>query len=221
MFTSSLVFTKMLLTISSLAILATTTFACGPLSGATGGTSFCATQLCSHIYNFQTCGHWNSAECTCSSSDATCPGGYTMDSDGTKCYILRKGQTSWSDAATRCTNEGDLRLAVITTANQNTAVQTAVTQHSGKAFIGLTDSASEGTWVWSDGSSYSYNPGWVSNHPTTNTGQNCVVMRDSGNNVGKWQHVDCSKSINDNINFVCERKTECGYNNNIGWAGKK
>ena len=29
------------------------------------------------------------------------------------------------------------------TANQNTAVQTAVTQHSGKAFIGLTDSASE------------------------------------------------------------------------------
>ena len=26
----------------------------------------------------------------------------------------RKGQSSWSDAATRCTNEGDLRLAVIT-----------------------------------------------------------------------------------------------------------
>ena len=40
---------KMLLTISSLAILATTTFACGPLSGATGGTSFCATQLCRSI----------------------------------------------------------------------------------------------------------------------------------------------------------------------------
>jgi len=145
-----------------------------------------------------------------------------MDSDGTKCYIVRKGQSSWSDAATRCTNEGDLRLAVITTANQNTAVQTAITQQaSGKAFIGLTDSASEGTWVWTDGSSYSYNPGWVSNHPTTNTAQNCVVMRDSGNNAGKWQHVACSKSANDNINFVCERKTECGYNNNIGWAGKK
>ena len=44
---------KMLLTISSLAILATTTFACGPLSGATGGTSFCATQLCRSIV---TCG---------------------------------------------------------------------------------------------------------------------------------------------------------------------
>ena len=29
----------------------------------------------------------------------------------------RKGQSSWSDAATRCTNEGDLRLAVITWAS--------------------------------------------------------------------------------------------------------
>ena len=47
------------------------------------------------------------------------------------------------------------------------------------------------------------------------------MMRDTGKNVGKWQHVDCSKSVNDNINFVCERKTECGYSNNIGWAGKK
>ena len=28
--------------------------------------------------------------------------------------VDRKGQSSWSDAATRCTNEGDLRLAVIT-----------------------------------------------------------------------------------------------------------
>ena len=27
--------------------------------------------------------------------------------------------------------------------------------------------------------------------------------------------------MSDNINFVCERKTECGYSNNIGWAGKK
>ena len=77
-------------------------------------------------------------------------------------------------------------------------------------------------------------------------------MRDSGNNIGKWQHVACSKTVSDdihfvaysansansayflhilqilnilqvsdNINFVCERKTECGYTSNIGWAGKK
>ena len=113
--------------------------------------------------------------------------------------------------------------------------------------------------MWSDGSSYSYNPGWIGSQPTTNTNQvivimitrfddcgedddgvgcglrnalretfpleinfqNCVVFRDTGKNIGKWQHVGCSKTVGDNINFVCERKTECGYNNNIGWAGKK
>merc|ERR1712105_470717 len=65
------------------------------------------------------------------------------DADGQKCFILRKGQTSWSDANTRCQNEGDTGLAIITSANENTAVQTAVTQHTGKAYIGLTDSATE------------------------------------------------------------------------------
>ena len=34
----------------------------------------------------------------------------------------------------------------------------------------------QGTWVWSDGSSYSYNPGWVSNHPTTNTAQVSMIL---------------------------------------------
>merc|ERR1712130_812443 len=137
------------------------------------GTVFCATQSCSHIYNFRPCREWNKAECDCTAADATCPGGYTMDADGQKCFILRKGQTSWSDANTRCQNEGDTGLAIITSANENAAVQTAVTQHTGKAYIGLTDSATEGV------------------------------------NIGKWQHVGCDKSVSDNINFVCERKTEC------------
>jgi len=65
------------------------------------------------------------------------------------------------------------------------------------------------TWLWTDGSSMSYSPGWINNQPATQTSQNCVVMRDQGVNVGKWQHVGCDKSVSDNINFVCERKTEC------------
>merc|ERR1712211_83317 len=52
------------------------------------GNSFCATQQCTHIYNFRPCSYWNPAQCTCSGSTATCPSGYTADSDGTKCYIL-------------------------------------------------------------------------------------------------------------------------------------
>merc|ERR1711974_206745 len=173
------------------------------------GTVFCATQSCSHIYNFRPCREWNKAECDCTATDATCPGGYTMDADGQKCFILRKGQSSWSDANTRCQNEEDTGLAIITSANENTAVQTVVTSANGKAYIGLTDSATEMTWLWTDGSAMSYSPGWINNQPATQTIQNCVVMRDQGVNIGKWQHVGCDKTVGDNINFVCERKTEC------------
>merc|ERR1712107_275803 len=56
------------------------------------GNSFCATQQCTHIYNFRPCSYWNPAQCTCSGSTATCPSGYTADSDGTKCYILVDGR---------------------------------------------------------------------------------------------------------------------------------
>merc|ERR1712126_303008 len=109
------------------------------------GNSFCATQQCTHIYNFRPCSYWNPAQCTCSGSTATCPSGYTADSDGTKCYILRSGQSSWADASAQCRSNGDDRLAVITSANQNTAVQGLI--GSTNAYIGLSDTAAEATFL--------------------------------------------------------------------------
>merc|ERR1712243_340268 len=111
------------------------------------------------------------------------------------------GQSSWSDANTRCQNEGDVSLAKITSANENTAVQTVVTGASGKAYIGLTDSATEMTWLWTDGSSMSYSPGWINNQPATQTNQNCVVMRDKGTNIGKWQHQLCLREEDGMLNI--------------------
>merc|ERR1712156_694322 len=106
--TRRMLFSPLSFCLASLTILATTTLACGPLS-APSGSSFCATQSCSHIYNFRPCGQWNAAECTCSSSDATCPGGYTKDSDGTKCYILRKGQSGLGEQPPNNKHRPELR----------------------------------------------------------------------------------------------------------------
>ena len=56
----------------------------------------------------------------------------------------------------------------------------------------------QGTWVWSDGSSYSYNPGWVSNHPTTNTAQ---VSRIS---IGAGSQVPYNRNISKQIQALCK-----------------
>merc|ERR1719370_630212 len=128
------------------------------------GNSICATQSCTHIYcdgiSCGPCSYYNPAQCTCSGSTATCPSGYTIDSDGTKCYILRSGQTSWADASALCRSNGDDRLAVITSANQNTAVQGLI--GSTNAYIGLSDTATEGTFLWTDGSTTSSYSNWIS-----------------------------------------------------------
>merc|ERR1719412_1530637 len=77
----------------------------------TSGNTFCATQSCTHIYNFRPCSYWNPVSCTCAAADASCDTGYTMDADGTKCYIRRTGQTSWANAQTLCQSNGDIGLA--------------------------------------------------------------------------------------------------------------
>ena len=77
-------------------------------------------------FRWQPCGYWNPAECTCSVDVASCPDGYTMDADGTACYILRQlfqlyiasdlitdllrnGQENYLDAQNICLEKGDDR----------------------------------------------------------------------------------------------------------------
>merc|ERR1711928_274045 len=93
----------------------------------------------------------------------------TLSTHGTKCYILRSGQTSWSDASALCRSNGDDRLAVITSANQNTAVQGLI--GSTNAYIGLSDTATEGTFLWTDGSTASSYSNWISGQPATQDNQ--------------------------------------------------
>ena len=141
-----------------LSLLVPATLPCGPIS-VPSGNSFCATQSCklhpfttatakaglvwhlpspgTHIYNFRPCSYYNPVSCTCAVADASCDADYTMDADGTKCYIRRypmslpvstsvsmvaplsmslsrTGQTSWANAQTLCQSNGDIGLAEIT-----------------------------------------------------------------------------------------------------------
>jgi len=179
------------------------------LFGIGQGNSFCATQSCSHIYNGRSCSYWNPAQCSCTTG--SCPSGYTLESGGTKCYILRTGQSSWSDASARCMAAGDQRLATITSSTQQTAVASLTSGQ--QAYIGLSDSATEGTFLWTDGSSLGtgLSPNWASNQPATSgstaaANQDCVKMKTDGT----WDDVGCNKNTaTDGFGFVCERLPIC------------
>merc|ERR1712059_28916 len=170
-----------------------------------GGNQFCNGKDCRHLYNFRPCSYHNPANCVCSASSATCPSDgktWAKASDGSKCYVKMTGQTSWADAQVKCTAAGYKGLATITNTEQDAAVKTLVTNAKG-AYIGLGDAATEGTFLWNDGSNTNSHTNWFKNvAPTANTNQNCVKMRQDGT----WQAVGCKKS---DVDFICEQKPTC------------
>merc|ERR1711942_298054 len=170
------------------------------------GNSFCNGKDCSHSYNFRPCSYWNPASCVCSASSATCPSSdYAKASDGSKCYIKMTGQTSWSDAQSKCTAAGHKGLATITSTVQQTAVEGLVKDVNG-AYIGLSDSATEGAFLWNDGSNINSYNNWLTVPPTNSNDKDCVRMR---KNDAKWILVTCDKTSADNVDFICERKPTC------------
>ena len=81
----------------------------------------------------------------------------------------------------------------------------------GKVFLGMTDTATEGTWVWgSDGSRVLWT-NWLSaqGEPDGGVKQNCAIMMRSkyagqeGHKDEGWLSKDCS---NKPKNIICQKK---------------
>lgn len=97
--------------------------------------------------------------------------------------LLCPDARGWESAQARCQALGG-ELAALT----DEATSLYVGQAAGTAWIGLSDGATEGSWVWSDGTALSFSA-WAENEPNDSGGN-----EDCAQTLGTvWNDVDCAR----------------------------
>jgi len=115
---------------------------------------------------------------------------------GSNCYKYFEASLTWQNAENQCKLEGG-HLASIHSKEENDFIKSITTP---KWFwIGLTD-FTEGVWVWSDGSPFSFS-NWSGSGPS-NSGGNEDCTHGTQEEPGSWNDVNCaSASV---LGFVCK-----------------
>jgi len=126
-----------------------------------------------------------------------CPSGLTEYNNSCWKFIYSSNSNSWQNAQDYCESLG-ANLASIHSEAEFLFLQDLVASYSGSFWLGGTDAAVEGSWLWSDGSDWDY-INWMPGQPDSGTSQNCLAM-DTGEG-GSWRDLGC---ITDNVySFIC------------------
>ncbi len=114
-------------------------------------------------------------------------------------YLLCEGPKTWEAARAFCQSRG-ADLVTIETEDEN-----AFLAESGNptSWIGLSDTDTEGTFLWVNGKSATISP-WNEGEPNDSGGvEDCVGLFTSGETAGTWNDFDCGSERA----FICEDKT--------------
>jgi hypothetical protein len=124
-----------------------------------------------------------------------------LDPGSGHCYrLIRSPSRTWAESQLACQTLG-AHLAIITSADEQAVVAglqdgTEVST----AWMGGSDQAAEGAWVWVDGSAFSYT-NWNSGEPNDyGDGEDCAAVRFSLG--GEWDDRSCSGTLS----FICEHE---------------
>lgn len=127
-------------------------------------------------------------------SAAPCPTGLSF---GGSCYRPSRVALSWDDARDDCLAGGG-HLVTIDSSEEDDFVAALI---GVSVWIGASDRALEGTFVWTDGSALTFD-NWGVNQPDAFPAQNCIEKR--AEPTAPWYDQTCT-----NLEFyVCERPLE-------------
>ncbi|XP_031670779.1 C-type lectin domain family 4 member M-like [Oncorhynchus kisutch] len=111
-------------------------------------------------------------------------------------YFLFTEAKTWEESRQECLKRGaDL---VIVNSDKEQEFLFGLTM---KAWIGLTDSVTEGTWKWVDGNPLTTPRFWGSGQPNGDGSEDCALFSHSSPDQGKWHDYPCSS----NHYWVCEK----------------
>ncbi|XP_038837937.1 C-type lectin domain family 4 member E-like isoform X2 [Salvelinus namaycush] len=115
----------------------------------------------------------------------TCPDGWQKFE--CSCYYLSTGEKTWEESRQDCLD----RRADLVIVNSDKE-QEFLFKFNKSFWIGLTDSVTEGTWKWVDGTPLTTPRYWGSGQPNDDVGENCALFSHSSSDQGKWHDYPCS-----------------------------
>ncbi len=131
--------------------------------------------------------------------DAGCPCALRHREGGAYLFCISGRQ--WAQASADC-NAFGYHLAVIDGAEENLWIAAELDRDgTEKAWIGLTDTAQEGVFVWVDGTPLSFSA-WSGSNPDGGQGESCVELMGDHGDQGRWNDKECDEGRR----FVCERE---------------
>uniref|UniRef100_A0A3B4UN77 C-type lectin domain-containing protein n=1 Tax=Seriola dumerili TaxID=41447 RepID=A0A3B4UN77_SERDU len=134
-------------------------------------------------------------------SETFCPVGWRRFSHA--CYFLSCNTGSWEKGREDCrAKEAD--LVIIDSLEEQTFLSNLVKEET-LAWIGLTDEAMEGTWIWIDGTPLSLQY-WRNTQPDNGGGDQSLGEEDCGqiilgtNDLKNWNDLPCKTDVK----WICE-----------------
>lgn len=112
-------------------------------------------------------------------------------------FLITSATMRFSQADAHCGQHGR-RVATTTSSDQDQMLGQLLA--CGSAWIGLTDAAHEGQFVWTDGASTSHRH-WNSGEPNNSGGEDCVEVA----TTGRWNDLACSTARR----VICGPTTAC------------